>query len=384
MANRKSAAKKKIQTDDSSGYERVPVKDLYFDAENPRLIEYLDGASADQASLLTVLWQNMAVDELGMSIAASGYFDYEPVFVITDKKRLVVIEGNRRLAAVKLLLDKKAREELKATDLPKISAAEAKNLLSIPVIRTTRKDAWQYLGFKHVNGPAKWDSYPKAQYVAQVHKKFKVPLDKIADQIGDKHNTVQRLYRALMVIEQAEKAKVFKRENRYKGHFSFSHLYVGLDYEGFSRFLNLKDVSKESRTPVPQARLPQLGELCVWLFGDESLDTPPIVQSQNPHLRELAAVLRSKDATQSLRAGLPLSLALEISYGDEEVFQKALVRAKEALTKARGTLTTGYHGEKEQLRLANEIYSLAFDLVEEMERFKTPRRRRNVRGKSTK
>lgn len=384
MANKKPAAKKKTQTGDSSGYERVPVADLYFDPENPRLIEYLDGESSDQESLLRVLWQNMAVDELVMSIAASGYFVHEPVFVITDNKRLVVIEGNRRLAAVKLLLDKKAREDLRATDLPKISAAQVKELQSIPVIRTSRKDAWQYLGFKHVNGPAKWDSYPKAQYVAQVHVQFKISLKEIARQIGDKHNTVQRLYRALMVIEQAEKANVFDRESRYKGHFSFSHLYIGLDYEGFSSFLALKDESAESRSPVPEARLKQLGELCLWLFGDKSLDTLPLVQSQNPHLRQLATVLRSKDATKSLRAGLPLSLALEVSYGDEEVFQKALIRAKEALIKARGTLTTGYHGEDEHLRLGNEIHDLALDLVEEMERLKTPRRRRNARRKGSK
>ncbi len=46
-----------------------------------------------------------------MSIAYSGYFDYEPVFVEKAKDgEFIVIEGNRRLAAVKLLLDAGLRQ----------------------------------------------------------------------------------------------------------------------------------------------------------------------------------------------------------------------------------------------------------------------------------
>ncbi len=103
--------------------EQIDVDRLLFDEENPRLIEYLDDDSPTQDNLLTVLWENMSVDELAMSIAASGYFDYEPVFVIDgpgrgDNKKFIVIEGNRRLAAVKILLDSALRERLRATDLP--------------------------------------------------------------------------------------------------------------------------------------------------------------------------------------------------------------------------------------------------------------------------
>ena len=82
----------------------------------------------------------------------------------------------------------------------------------------TRQDSWRHLGFKHVNGPAKWGSYAKSRYIADVHRKYDVPLDDIARQIGDTHRTVQRLYRALMVLEQAEKLEVFDREDRYRPH----------------------------------------------------------------------------------------------------------------------------------------------------------------------
>ena len=180
-----------------------------------------------------------------------------------------------------------------------------------------------------------------------------------------------------MVIDQAERAKVFRREDRYKPHFSFSHLYTGLDYEGIAAFISLRDESVESDQPVPKSKMKELGELCRWLYGDKALDIVPQVESQNPHLRQLDEVLRSNEATDSLRAGLPLTVALEVSYGDEKVFHSALIQAKEALQKARGTLSTGFNGEEELMRLGNAIAELASDLADEMERKSAvPRRRR--------
>lgn len=357
--------------------EWVATENLLFDPENPRLVEQLEERAANQAELLRILWQHMAVDELAMSIAASGYFEYEPLFVIPHQSKFHVIEGNRRLAAVKLLLDESERKRLRATDLPKISAERAAELTRLPVIKTTRKNAWQYLGFKHVNGPAKWDSYAKAQYVASVHRDYKIPLADIARQIGDKHWTVQRFYRALMVLQQAEKAKVFSRENRSKGHFSFSHLYTGLDYEGISNFVSITDKASESETPVPKKNLKQLGELLVWMYGDETREISAVVQSQNPDLRHLDEVLQNPTATEALRAGLPLNVALEVSYGDEFVFTKSLHQAKESLQKAHGTLSTGYSGDLDLLKLADSLLNLSTDLVEDMERKrKRPRSRR--------
>lgn len=363
------------QLSQDAQYERVPIDQLYFDPRNPRLEGFLDHSAPSQQDLLRVLWQQMAVDELALSIAASGYFNYEPLFVSLEKGKLFVIEGNRRLAAVKLLLDAKLRADLRATDLPTITTAQAAKLHTLPVIRTTREKAWRYLGFKHVNGPARWGSYAKARYIAEVHNTHNVPLGDIADQIGDKHGTVQRLYRALMVIQQAESAGVFTPANRTKKNLSFSHLYTGLDYDGIAEFIQLKDQTAESHKPVPQNRLKHLGELCTWLYGDRTLEKNPVVESQNPHLRQLNEVLKSTPATASLRAGLPLSVALDVSYGDEHVFQSALRMAKESLQKARATVSTGFSADdKELLRLAQQITDISFDLLEEMER-KTPKRR---------
>ena len=366
----------------SEDVDLVSPLDLQFDAENPRLVSFVDDNKASQDELAQILWENMAIDELVMSISASGFFPYEPLIAIRKNRQGIVIEGNRRLAALKLLLDSGLRKRLGATGIPRLTAVRSQQLQQVPVIWTTRSGAWNYIGFKHVNGPVKWDSYPKAEYIARVHTEFGIPLNEIARQIGDTHRIVQRLYRALMVIQQAERAGKFDRSQRYRSHFSFSHLYTGLDYEGISTFLNVKPASVETRSPVPRSRLNNLAELCVWLYGDKTREFPPVVQSQNPHLRQLDEVVQNKSALMALRERMPLSVALEISYGDEAIFRRSLVQAKEALQKARATLSTGFEGDRSLLELAGQISDLAYDLSAEMERKATRRRRPQRKPKS--
>ena len=204
---------------------RVKVSDLDFDLKNPRLSGYDIDASATDADIIGLLWDAMDVRELVLSIQASGFFPHEPIIVAREDGKNVVIEGNRRLAAVRLLLQPELSRELKI-NVPTIIEDAKDALRELPCVEDTRENAWRYLGFKHVNGPAKWTSYGKSQYIADVHRTFGVPLEGIARQIGDTHKTVQRLFRGLMVIEQAERIRAFDREDRYHRHFSFSHLYT--------------------------------------------------------------------------------------------------------------------------------------------------------------
>lgn len=356
------------QAAETGTYERLPVSKLLLDAKNPRLAEYGITEAATQYDLLRTLWEEMAVEEVAASIAHSGYFEHEPLFVEAESdEKYVVIEGNRRLAAVKLLLDAELRNKLKATDLPTITKTRAEELNRLPVIITTRREVWRYLGFKHVNGPATWGSYAKAQYIAFVHNAYSVPLADIAEQIGDYNATVERMYRGLMIIEQAEKAKVFDRADTSKSKFHFNYVYTGMDYPGVKGFLNLGNKAANVRNPVPSSRLKNLGDLLVWLYGSKKKSRRSLIKSQNPDLRILDSVLQSSDGVKALRDGLPLSVARDISLGDERIFTQSLREAKLALQKALGTVTTGYDPEEsESFVIANDLQSLTRDLVDGM------------------
>ena len=345
---------------------RLPTADLHFDWKNPRLAEYGITARTTDDKIISTLWDAMDVQELVQSIAASGYFPHEPLIVTTEDEKYIVIEGNRRLVAVKALTDPGLAKSL-GWDGPTLTKSALAELDNLPVAISGREESWRYLGFKHVNGPAKWSSYAKAKYIADIHREYKISLVDIAEQIGDRHKTVQRLYRGLMVLEQAEQEKVYDREDRFRQRFAFSHLYTGLDYDGISKFLSLEPADAEIATPVPKEAVKKLGELCVWLYGNRKENKPPVVESQNPHLRQLNAVLANREAVAALRAGENLAASFELSLPPTAVFEDALLAAKRELQRARGHLTAGYDKSEELLRIAGTVANLADDIYEEME-----------------
>lgn len=355
----------------------LPVSTLVFDIKNPRLAEF-DVVDDLEANMIEILWDTMDVQELVLSIAESGYFQHEPVIVAREKDQNVVIEGNRRLAAVKLLLQPGLGKDLNAK-IPSLSKEDKQSLRQIPVLLSSRERAWRYLGFKHVNGPAKWGSYAKSKYIANVHRNYGVPLDDIARQIGDTHNTVRRLYRGLMVLEQAERAGVYDRRDRWRRHFAFSHLYIGLQYSGISTFLDLRPDSDEEEEPVPTNKKGELRELLIWLYGSKKEEKPPVVQFPNPRLRHLDCVLANTEALAVMRSGAELSVAFEVSRPSSNLFEEALVGAKQNLERAHSALSTGYRASEALLGIAGDVVDLAFDLHDEMQR----KSRRRSRGHRT-
>jgi hypothetical protein len=336
---------------------------LYLDDKNPRMAGASEGQSQD--AIVEYLWREMAVAEIALSIRQNGFFQHEPLFAAREGGKLVVIEGNRRLAAVKLLCDVKLREKVKATDLPAISEALRSQLQSLPVVVCERESIWQYVGFKHINGPQVWESYSKAMYISWVHNDLNQSLESIASCIGDTHSTVARLYSAWQVLEQAEDEKVWHRNNRARKHFAFSHLYTGLGYPGIQKFLGLKRGMTEKR-PVPRQKLKHLGQLCSWLYGNKEESREPLIHSQNPDLRDLDETLLSANGIAALQKGFPLATSLNISRGDERLFRESLVSAKQALEDARAKILTGYKGEADLLMMGEDIFLLASNVVEEL------------------
>ena len=357
-----------MPTDNNTGVKFVSPDDLLLDARNPRLVGLVDESAkelATQEGLLRFIWETMALDELAASIAADGFYRHEPLLVEPPGKdgKCVVIEGNRRLATVRLLLDERLRREFKATHLPLPKGDKLESLRNLPVWETSREKAWQAIGFKHVNGPLRWSSYAKARYIARLHGEHRKGLEEIAKSIGDNHKTTFRLWRALTVILQAEKMGVFHREDRWKPHFAFSHLYTGLDYSGIAEFIGLKPESAlPDADPVPEERKKELGELLVWIYGSRKTGREPVVKAQNPDLRRLNQALQSKDGIDMLRAVSSLEEAAEAAEGDRAVFYDCLLRAKVALEKALGK-TAGYGGDPELLRTVKALHALVDNLV---------------------
>lgn len=351
--------------------QNISPNDLHFDYRNPRIAEFLPTPQTPEKEIIKILWNVMGVEEIVLSIKASGFFTHEPLIAIKEGGENIVIEGNRRLAAVKCILDPSIADFIGINKNLLTIPQEAKETLTeLPVIFVDdRKDAWKFIGFKHINGPAKWGSYAKAQYISQIRNEFGIPLEEIASQIGDTHKTVQKLYQGLQVIEQAEKLGVFDRMDVQASRLYFSHLYTGLTYEGFKNYIGITGVPEDQPNPVPADKKEELGELLTWIYGSKKKEMLPAVQSQNPDIRRLEAVLKNNEALHALRDGVPLYVAYEVSQPKDETFEQSLLEAKRALQKAHSYQTEGFDGQDESLmRHATAIAKLADELYEVMEK----------------
>ncbi len=343
--------------------------DLSFDFKNPRIAEFNVTDNTPAEEIIKILWNTMGVEEIVLSIKASGFFENEPLIAVIEDGKNVVIEGNRRLAAIRCILNPVVADFIGINkNLLTVTPEVRATLEEIPVIFVNdRKDAWKFIGFKHINGPAKWGSYAKAQYISSIRNEYGISLEEIASQIGDTHKTVQKLYQGLQVIEQAESLKRFDRTDISANRLYFSHLYTGLTYEGFKEYLGLKDVSEEVKNPVPVDKVDNLEELLIWIFGSRKKELPPVIQSQNPDLRRLEAVLKNKEAIYALRDGVSLIEAYEISQPKSETFEQSLLEAKRALQKAQSYQTEGFDGTDESfLRQAGTIANIAEELYQSM------------------
>ncbi len=351
----------------------IPTHQLLLDEENARIAWRTGGNT--QEDLIKILWNQMEVDEVAWSIAQNGFFRSEPLFVIIknieeenpDKRQYIVIEGNRRTAAVLLLCNPILQQKIGATALPTIDASRRSDLSQLPaIIYPSRQDLWATVGFRHINGIKPWDSFSKAKYIAEVYETFGVPLDEIAEKIGDRHATVSRLYRGYQVLRQAESEGIFDKEDRARNRFYFSHLYTALDQREYQEFLGINSITSSSPNPVPPDKLEALKELMTFFYGKKSARIEPVVRTQNPDLNTLREVISKPSALSVLRTTRSLEQAHQVAIGDERRFRDALVRAKMELQNAKGTVTIGYHGEKDLYDTIEAIVNLADSIRKEM------------------
>lgn len=357
----------------------IGADQLMFDYSNPRMIEYGFISETTEEEIINTFWSEMAVEELVMSILAHGFFQHEPLYVIEDPNcpKLIVLEGNRRLAAIKSILNPElVHGERMSRFMVKITDEIRKQLLNhLPILQLKdREDAWRYIGFKHVNGAAKWGSYAKAQYIATVKHKFGKSLIEIAEQIGDANNIVKKLYQGLLVLDQADSQTDFKKNDTYAKRIYFSHLYTAINYDNFRKFLGLS-VDFEGENPVPQENLKKLEQVMFWLYGSSSKGISSVITSQNPDLRRLIEVLGNKEAVEYLKIYNDLKIAHEVCLGGNTVLYDALVKAKIFLEKANSKIGE-YNGSLEALSIAADVANIAEGIFDRLDAIRNPKEKK--------
>ncbi|WP_406853534.1 ParB N-terminal domain-containing protein [Alsobacter sp. KACC 23698] len=352
--------------------EKVPVELLDFDKNNPRFTPDKQPAGSSDSAVVSMLASSADLSELVQSISTSGYINIEPLIVIERGGRLAVLEGNRRLAAVKVLRDPELAKMARVST-PPLEADVRATLDELLVYRVETEDAARDLiGFKHINGPQSWDAFAKARFAARwlddEHRKKQdgqphLSLQQIASRMGDQHKTIHRMVAAHYLLDQADREGIYEISDRSKKAFSFSHLYTGLAYEEFTTFLGMSRPDRAAdpdRDPVPAGRFAELRNLLIWLYGSKERDLEPVVKSQNPDLGRLRDVLASPAAVRILASRNNLEEAIVTATPANVRFQTHLITANAELQHAVATLE-GFdpQGQPELQQIADSVVKRA-------------------------
>ncbi|MCA9473949.1 MAG: ParB N-terminal domain-containing protein [Nitrospira sp.] len=304
----------------------------------------------------------MDVDEIIQSILSSGYLNYEPLIVMREGNSFKVLEGNRRLAALTLLADKGLRDKLGILLSTEPSDKALPKQIKVRLV-DSRKDARAYIGFKHINGPMKWDAIAKARYAAQWFIEGS-DIDTISKTLGDNHNTVRRLVNGWFALEQA-KASGFVVEDISKKRFAFSHLYTALTRNGYREFLGLGDEDLSSdpkKDPIPKKKTKEFLSVMSWLYGQEKQKESALIRSQNPDLNKLNQVLLHPEAKKLLVAERNLDSAFERVEPASKRFEDALLKASRQCEDAN-KLSGHYEGDSILLQVADGMQKTVKVLV---------------------
>lgn len=126
--------------------EKVKVADLFLDPENIRLqVE----VKSSQEALINDLFVNEKALQILESIAANGFFPDEIPVVIKEDQKVVVIDGNRRVAALKVLNRPEIVPSME-TVVRKLLKNAGKTIKEIEVVVSPNRDAVRrFLASKH-------------------------------------------------------------------------------------------------------------------------------------------------------------------------------------------------------------------------------------------
>lgn len=332
--------------------------DLNLDPMNPRLGRNNTGPEVSQEKVLDLM-KDWTLDELAVSFLESGgYWPHEAMLVTKErlygKTCLVVIEGNRRLAALILLSDalngKPASR--KWAEIAESGKPSRDLFTRIPYIEIgSREEVEAFLGFRHVTGIKEWKPAEKAEYIAHLIDDRGMDYVEVMRKIGSKTPTVRQnyiSYRLLLQIEDTtENIPLKSIETR------FSVMYLSLRTPGVQKYLQI-DVQADppkAKRPVPPKHLDALADFALWLFGDG--EQPPLLPDSRD-VDDFGIILESPKAVQYLkRSERPsFEVAYRMAGGDEpeiiKLIEKAADNIELALTRAH------LHAKSKKLQLAVE------------------------------
>lgn len=182
----------------------LPVASLHLDSKNPRLGR--ETAARAPREIIQHLFEHDKALEVAQSIVSRGYFPNEPLLAVREDNGYVVVEGNRRLAALKALREPGLLDGNIARQVERLARRliDLQSIAKVPVvIAPTRRMTDRQIAGKHVGTPVlAWRAENRASFILE---KLEEGYDnkELLDELGFSLADIQKARQTRAIAEMA-------------------------------------------------------------------------------------------------------------------------------------------------------------------------------------
>lgn len=179
---------------DYSSWPRLAlsVANLRLDKYNPRIPSYI--ITRTTKDILSYLFENEKIYNLANKIVEKGFISHDPIYVVKEGDAYVVVEGNRRVSALKCLLDPSqapSPQKIRRMELLK-NKMGADSIEKIEVFVAPSRRAVENVLFElHAEGKLQWSRQQKNKFIASVGIEGGESVEDIADRFNVKASEIQ-------------------------------------------------------------------------------------------------------------------------------------------------------------------------------------------------
>lgn len=320
----------------------IPLDRILLDPNNPRLLtttfetvreERISAPRIQRATLERLNEGPYEMDRLRASFRRSGLLPVDRIVVrplatedeVDDEERLyVVVEGNRRIGAMKTLVRQHEEGELELEDsVLETIETPAVLVLGEESASRARLDQWVIQGVRHISGIREWGGYQAARTIETMIDELDYDEREVADALGLSLQRVRRSLRVLSALRQMQ-------EDDEYGEYAVPDLYAYFDE--VIRRVKVRDWigwddDEYEFTDEERARM-----LYGWIAPDDDLDGQRRIPTSGD-VRQLDPVLDDDAALAVMNtAGGTLVEALRLAGPPPETqWRRPVERAVEAL-----------------------------------------------------
>ncbi len=197
---------------------KVSPYNLYLDPYNPRFFgrdfKFAENVNPldpkIQERIRKYIEDNFESKELLDSIGEVGFLPMDRMVAYNfDEDNYIVIEGNRRLAAIKTLIAMEDKKEIQIPDHVR-KTIDQLEILYLELINDNKKEAtWFLQGIRHISGIKDWGPYQQAQLVHSLMVEHEMSFTEAGKAIGVGKRKAAQMLRAFKGLRQMESDPVY-------------------------------------------------------------------------------------------------------------------------------------------------------------------------------